>query len=215
MKGGGESSEPKAPQEKPAKKEERAAAAAKAAVRAKARATDVKKPPTEKKAEEPLEPSPRQPLLDRYVAVLTERVDPEAVEDSFINRRDGHRPTLVIAPGKWAEAARLLCEESSLEFNYLENLSGVDYETEMEVVYHLTSLTHGHDVCIKVKTQRDAPQVPSVTGVWRAADWHEREVYDLLGIRFTHHPHLRRILMPEDWVGHPLRKDYEPYDQGV
>lgn len=215
IKGGGESLPSKTTPEKPAKKEERAAAMAKAAARAKAWATDMKKPPPAKRAEEPPEPSPRQPLLDRYVAMLTERVGPEAVEDSFINRRDGDRPTLVISPEKWAEAARLLCREPSLGFHYLENLSGVDYETRMEVVYHLTSLTHGQDLCVKVKTGREDPQVPSVTGVWRAADWHEREVYDLLGIRFTNHPNLSRILLPDDWVGHPLRKDYEPYDQGV
>ncbi|MFD1397544.1 NADH-quinone oxidoreductase subunit C [Kroppenstedtia eburnea] len=197
-------------------KEDPAAQAAKRLAQAKARAADVKKHPAkEKKPPEPPEPSPLQPLLDRFVKVLTEGVGSEAVEEAYINRPGGDRPTLVISPEKWLEVARLLLEEESLAFDYLENLSGVDEEDHMEILYHLTSLTHGHDICVKVKTGREEAEVPSVTGVWRAADWHEREIYDLLGVRFTGHPNLERILMPKGWVGHPLRKDYKPYDGGV
>jgi NADH-quinone oxidoreductase subunit C len=86
----------------------------------------------------------------------------------------------------------------------------------MEVVYHLSSITKKHSMVVKVKIPRwkddvegQCPEVPSVTSVWRTADWHEREVYDLSGIWFTGHPDLTRILCPEDWVGYPLRKDYE------
>jgi NADH-quinone oxidoreductase subunit C len=86
----------------------------------------------------------------------------------------------------------------------------------MEVVYHLSSYTHKHRFVLKVTLPRwkgdkagELPEVPSVTGLWSTADWHEREVFDLCGVHFTGHPDLTRILLSEDWVGHPLRKDYE------
>ncbi|MHB9044503.1 MAG: NADH-quinone oxidoreductase subunit C [Pirellulales bacterium] len=86
----------------------------------------------------------------------------------------------------------------------------------VEVVYHLTSLTHQHRLVLKVALPRwkggepgQEPELPSVSCVWRTADWHERELFDLVGVIFTGHPDLRRILCPEDWAGHPLRKDYE------
>ncbi|MDA8354144.1 MAG: NADH-quinone oxidoreductase subunit C [Firmicutes bacterium] len=189
--------------------------AAKAAAAAKARAADVKKKPKEKKKEEPPEPSPQQPLLDSFVQVIREKAGEGAVETSFINRKDGHRPTIVVPANQWASVAHLLAEEAQLAFDYLQNLSGVDYEDYLEVVIHLTSLKHGHSLCVKVKTDREEAQVPSVAKVWPAADWHEREVFDLMGIRFVGHPELKRILMPDHWVGHPLRKDYVPYDQEI
>jgi len=122
-----------------------------------------------------------------------------------------------------------LRDDTDLEFDHLNNLCGVDYlepdpkkaakfghEPHIEVVYHLSSFTLKHRLTLKVKLPRwqddregELPEVPSVAGVWAIADWHEREAYDLVGIRFTGHPNLKRILCPEDWVGHPLRKDYE------
>ncbi len=78
----------------------------------------------------------------------------------------------------------------------------------IEVVYHLFSYRHRHAVVVKAAASRDAPTLPTVSTVWRAAIWQEREIFDLLGVVFTGHPDLRRILLPEDWVGHPLRKDY-------
>ena len=80
---------------------------------------------------------------------------------------------------------------------------------QLEVVYHLSSLIHEHQLVLKVRTDRNEPApIPSVTRVWKAADWHEREAFDLLGIPFSDHPDLRRILLPDDWEGNPLRKDY-------
>ncbi|MEC0268318.1 NADH-quinone oxidoreductase subunit C, partial [Paenibacillus anseongense] len=163
----------------------------------------------------PKEPSPNQPLLDRLVAILKESAGEEAVVDSFINERDGHRPYVVIHSSRWPEAALTLRDHEELRCDYLRNLSGVDQETHLEVAYHLLSLTHKRDYCVKVKTDRDQPRIPSVAPVWPTANWNEREVYDLLGIDFPGHPNLVRIMMPDDWVGHPLRKDYEPLDPEV
>ncbi|MCX7918937.1 MAG: NADH-quinone oxidoreductase subunit C [bacterium] len=101
-----------------------------------------------------------------------------------------------------------LKETSDLAFDSLMCLSGVDRGENLEVVYHLFSMIHLHKVTLKVQTPRTDPKIPTVSTLWRTADWHEREVYDLFGIVFLGHPDLRRILMPDDWVGYPLRKDY-------
>lgn len=138
-------------------------------------------------------------------------------------------PWVEVAPAAIAEVARSLKEDESLKFDSLCNLTGVDYlepdeklakkfpyEPHLEVVYHLYSFAHKHRLTVKVKLPRwkddkpgELPEVPSVSGVWAIADWHEREAYDLVGINFTGHPNLVRILCPDDWEGHPLRKDYE------
>ncbi|MNH34078.1 NADH-quinone oxidoreductase subunit C/D [compost metagenome] len=97
----------------------------------------------------------------------------------------------------------------------MRNVSGVDYIAYLEVVYHVVSLERGCDAAVKVRTERENASVYSATPVWAAANWNEREIFDLLGIDFPGHPDLRRIMMPDDWVGHPLRKDYEPLDSEV
>jgi NADH-quinone oxidoreductase subunit C len=96
-----------------------------------------------------------------------------------------------------------------LRFEFLRNLSGVDYEDQgMEVVYHLYSFTHKHNVTVRAKVPTDDPRIQSVTDLWRAADWHEREARDMFGIVFDGHPNLVPILLPEDMLDHfPLRKD--------
>jgi NADH-quinone oxidoreductase subunit C len=101
--------------------------------------------------------------------------------------------------------------EAGLDFDYCEDVTGIDWPTRnlIEVVYHLFSLQHRHQLVLKVETDRGQPSVPSVQGVWKAANWLEREVYDMLGVKFVGHPDMRRILLPDDWVGHPLRKDYQ------
>lgn len=124
------------------------------------------------------------------------------------------QPALTLAPEALAAACAFLRDDSRLYFDYLSCLSGIDLgpaDGRMGVVYHLMSIPHGHRIVLKAFVPRDLdgqPSLPSVTGVWRSAEWHEREAYDLFGIRFEGHPDLRRILMPEDWEGHPLRKDY-------
>lgn len=161
------------------------------------------------------EPSPNQPLLDSFLRIIQEHVGEEAVEQSFINERDRHLPYVVIKSEHWLQTATLMRREAQMSFNYLRNLSGVDQETHLEVVYHLLSLNHRHELCVKVQTNREEPSIPSVTPIWDTANWNEREVFDLLGIDFPGHPDLRRIMMSDDWVGYPLRKDYVPLDPEV
>jgi NADH-quinone oxidoreductase subunit C len=120
-------------------------------------------------------------------------------------------PTLVIEPNEWYAVAEKLRER----YDYLRNLSGVDYETYFEVAYHYVDITSRKELFVKVPTDHDNPSVPSVTKIWSTADWNEREAYDLLGIDFPGHPNLKRIMMPDDWIGYPLRKDYEPVDAEV
>ncbi|MCZ8523353.1 MULTISPECIES: NADH-quinone oxidoreductase subunit C [Paenibacillus] len=194
-----------------ADKEAKAKAAAEArAARASARAakTEGAEP------EAPKEPSPKQPLLDRLTAILKEFRE-GIVEDAVVNEKGGHIPTVSIQAEAWPDTAAMLRTHPELELNYLRNVSGVDMETHMEVVYHLISLDHKQDYCFKVKTDRQTPSVPSITPIFPTADWNEREIYDLFGIDFPGHPDLRRIMMADDWVGHPLRKDYEPIDPEV
>ncbi len=105
-----------------------------------------------------------------------------------------------------------LLENNQLYFDSLSCLTGVDNGVEagtVEVIYHLYSIPNGFELGLMVVLDRERPEVNSVATIWKAANWHEREAYDLVGIRFKNHPDLRRILLPEDWEGHPLRKDYE------
>ncbi len=195
-------------------KEAKAKRAAEArAARAKAKAE--KEAESQAEEEAPKEPSPNQPRLDRIVELIKQDISEEAIEEAFINEVDSHRPYLVIKSEYWLQTAELLVHSPELKLDYLRNLSGVDQETHMEVVYHLISIESQHEYVFKVRTDREAPSVPSVTPTWATANWNEREAYDLLGIDFPGHPDLRRIMMSDDWVGHPLRKDYEPIDPEV
>lgn len=166
-------------------------------------------------SEPPKPPSPSQPRLNRIVTLLRELVAEDAVEESYINEPNDHLPTLVIKNERWLQSAQLFRNHAELACNYLRNVSGVDYETYMEVVYYPWNMDTREGYCIKVKADREQPVVASVTPIWETANWNEREIYDLLGIDFPGHPDLRRIMMPDDWEGHPLRKDYVPLDPEV
>lgn len=118
--------------------------------------------------------------------------------------------SIAVRPEQIVDVARFLRDDPQLSYNFLENLCGVDYlgrNPRFEVVYHLLSHANHHRVCLKVGVPEHAPEVPSLTVLWPTANWQEREAYDMFGILFTGHPGLYRILMPEDWEGHPLRKD--------
>jgi NADH-quinone oxidoreductase subunit C len=118
-------------------------------------------------------------------------------------------PVFIVPAGKAHALAKELKENAELAFDYLFNLTGVDLGKELSVVYHLESTTQWHSVVLKVKTaDRETPAFDSVTDIWRAAEFYEREVYDLFGIRFNGHPDLRRIFLEEGWKGYPFRKDY-------
>jgi NADH-quinone oxidoreductase subunit C len=128
--------------------------------------------------------------------------------------------TIFVPRENIADACAFLKSAPGLEFNFLSDICGFDRgpeeEPRFEVNYHLFSTTKFHRVRLKVLVNEDDAHVPSVTGVWRTANWHERETYDLFGVIFDNHPDLRRILLPDDWQGHALRKDfplrgYEPY----
>jgi len=109
------------------------------------------------------------------------------------------------------QAAALLKDDPACPFNYLSDITCVDWhpsEPRFEVIYHLLSIPHKERVRLKVRLSGENPALDSITSVWPGANYFEREVFDLFGIRFNGHPYLRRILMPETWEGHPLRKDY-------
>ena len=130
---------------------------------------------------------------------------PEAIIESL---EISEVSTLHIKPDAIVYISSFLKDDPNLGFDYLMSLSAVDLPDRFDVVYHLYSITHKHYVTLKVKADKKNPVVPSVTSVWKAADWQEREVYDMFGIRFEGHPDLRRILLEDSWEGFPLRKDY-------
>lgn len=139
-----------------------------------------------------------QRLQDQYAAAVT----------SFA--ADALDPFMLVKPDSIVEMCRFLHDDPDLAFDCLTNMSGVDFlkEDYIQVVLHLYSYSHRHAIVIKVNVSREEPSMPSVEAIWKAANWLEREIYDLLGVVFTGHPDLRRLLMPEDWIGHPLRKDF-------
>jgi len=159
-------------------------------------------------------------------AALLEKFGPEvalALNDTATD------PWIDIAPASIADVGLFLRDDPRFRFDHLNDLCAVDYlepdpgkaarfpfEPHLELVYHLSSYETRKACVLKVKLPRwrdetpgELPELPSVSAVWPIADWHEREAYDLMGVRFTGHPNLVRMLMPEDWQGHPLRKDYE------
>jgi NADH-quinone oxidoreductase subunit C len=107
------------------------------------------------------------------------------------------------------DVALKLRDDPALHFEALMCLSGLDKGAELHTVYHLDSMLHHHQFALRVAVPKDSPQTPSLSAIWPTAEWHERESYDLLGIIYTGHPDPRRILCPDDWDGHPLRKDYK------
>ncbi|MBC6976255.1 NADH-quinone oxidoreductase subunit C [Bacillus sp. Xin] len=188
-----------------------------AAAKAKAAAAAKAKIAVDKKEEEPKqeEPSPNQPYLDAYVEIIKEKMGEHSLEDYYINKLSKDVPTLVVKLESYYEVMELLRGHEGLAFDYMSELHATDFVTHMEVYVHLFSYGKKQSVAVKVNMDREAPRVASIAPLWRGADWPEREAYDLLGVIFEGHPNLTRILMPDDWVGHPLRKDYEPLDEGV
>ena len=123
----------------------------------------------------------------------------EPAGDSFI----------IVPAEKIVPLCTMLREADLFSFDCLSNLTAVDWKDRFEVVYHLFSYRHRGLLGLKVRLPHDEPHLPTVETVWKVANWLEREVYDLFGIRFDGHSDLRRIMLPDDWIGHPLRKDYK------
>jgi len=159
------------------------------------------------------------------ITLLEERFGP-AITGKKLDAID---PWVTVDPAQIVEISTFLRDDPRLRFDILNCLTGVDYlepdakkapkagfDPHTEVVYHVSSFQQKHRFVFKLILPRwkgnkpgELPEVPSVTSIWRAADWHEREVYDLSGVWFIGHPNMTRILLADDWVGHPLRKDYE------
>jgi NADH-quinone oxidoreductase subunit C len=145
-------------------------------------------------------------LREHAVALAVEAFDAEAVKGGKYDRKE---LTLEIAPAKIASVCGFLKYDQA--FVRASTVTAVDRypaEPRFEVVYHLQSVERKMRIRLKCRLRGEDPVIESVTGVWRGANWYEREIFDLFGIKFTNHPDLRRILMPDDWEGYPLRKDY-------
>ncbi len=142
-------------------------------------------------------------ILRRVLDVL-----PDAVLDTHMQHGDA---TARVEAARILDVLRLLRDDGELDFEMLSDLTAVDYlgeEPRFEVVYHLYSVAKNHRVRIKARVGESAPEIDSAVEVWLSANWMEREVWDLYGIRFRGHPDLRRLLLYEEFEGHPLRKDY-------
>ena len=138
---------------------------------------------------------------------LTQRFG-DAITESL--PKDKH-PRVHTTAEYWRPIAEFLRHDAAMAFDWLSCLTAVDYPEQGQLcaVYDLRSMRHGHRFAVKVYVSRERPTIASVADLWATANWHEREAFDLMGIVFEGHPDLRRILLPEDWQGYPLRKDYE------
>ena len=142
-----------------------------------------------------------QLLKDKFGDAILE-VNEEQPVDAFIT----------VVSEQLFDICHTLRDHDQLQFDYLTCLSGMDYGENVGVVYHLYSMELKHKVVLKTMVPKDKPVVPSVERIWKSADWHEREAYDMIGVEFEGHHNMIRILCPYDWEGFPLRKDYETPD---
>ena len=114
-----------------------------------------------------------------------------------------------LEPGQWSSFASHLRYSNELLFDYLFCLTCVDWKTHLGMVYHLSSTVYRHNIVVKSKLDRERPEIETACRIWKTANFHEREVAELFGVNFLHHPDLRKLILPDDWEGFPLRKDYE------
>ena len=157
--------------------------------------------------------SPAAPGVPQTENLVLQRLGERWADEILSVSVHRHETTVLLRPAGLLKVCRFLRDDPDLGFDLLTSVTGVDRlrlpdaRPRFEVVYHLCSIAHKRRLRLKLRVD-EGQAVPSVSGVWETADWHEREVFDLFGIPFEGHPDLRRLLMPEDWEGHPLRKDY-------
>jgi NADH-quinone oxidoreductase subunit C len=142
---------------------------------------------------------------EEIAALLGEKFGAQILEAKL----DGPGPHSVVDPAAILEVCRFIHDDDRLLMDHLECLAGVDYKDRVEVVYVIYSMKHRHRYAVKCRLPREGPRVHSVETIWGVANWHEREAFDMIGIVFEGHSDMRRILLPDDWEGHPLRKDYK------
>jgi len=137
-------------------------------------------------------------------AKITELLSAATFEES------GEWLNINVEPADWLPLAQQLRNDASLYFDYLFCLTCIDWKTHLTMVYHLSSTKHRHNIVIKSKLDRNKPEIQTVSQVWKTADFHEREVYEMFGVNFLNHPDLRLLILPDGWEGkNPLRKDFE------
>ncbi len=128
---------------------------------------------------------------------------------SVVFEEGGEWITAFVDASAWKTIAQQLRSNEDFQFDYLFCVTCVDWKTHLTMVYHLTSTIYRHSLVIKAKLDRNNPEIETVSDIWRTAEFHEREAYDLFGVKFLHHPDLRRLLLTDDFDGYPLRKDFE------
>ena len=139
-------------------------------------------------------------------AFLTEKFGARVLE----SQAEAMNPWSAVEPAAILEVCRFMRTTDSLDMDHLELLGGVDYKERIEIVYVLYSMQHHHRYTLKCRLPKETPVISTVESVWRVANWHEREAFDMFGVVFEGHSDMRRILCPDDWEGYPLRKDYVP-----
>lgn len=146
---------------------------------------------------------------EEIVSVLEKELGEGTIESKHF---DGLQPYIYVRSQSIIAVLKFLKYNNSTFFDLLSCITGIDNGVDkntMEVVYTLYSIPYAHTIHVRVMLDRNHPEIPTASFIWRTAEWHERETYDLLGIKFLGHPDLRRILLPANWEGYPLRKDYK------
>jgi NADH:ubiquinone oxidoreductase subunit C len=142
-------------------------------------------------------------LMEQLKNIITEKW-PEAVA-----LEGGEWLNVEVPAAQWHEMALWLRNDDTLHFDFLFCLTCVDWLKHLTMVYHLTATRHRHSLVIKCNLNRQSPEIHTVSDVWRTAEFHEREVFEMFGVQFTNHPDLRNLILPDVWEGYPMRKDYE------
>ena len=142
---------------------------------------------------------------DQLIAVVTAKF-PECKADTAVS----NLPTLIVPVDKFRALMEWLRSDAAMDFDFPMSQTAVDWPERKVItsVYHLYSMKQNHKLVVKCELDREKPSIATVCDLWRGCEWFERETYDMFGVNFEKHPDLRRIMMTDDWVGHPLRKDY-------